>query len=500
MTSHTPPAQLIGAAVALQRAGRVAEAIGAYEHILARWPRLPDCWYNLGVLLRQARHFDAALAAYQKALELGISQPEEVHLNRGVIYADHLVRHDAAERELKLAMACNPRYIPALLNFANLCEDLGRRDEAQQGLESVLALEPTRFEALARLAQLQPAGRDNATIIQRLRTALADPRANSADRAALGFALGRLLDAAADYPAAFAAYSAANRDSRASAPPPGVRYDHRAAERYVDEVIAHSAAIPLGTARTQGAPQPIFICGMFRSGSTLTEQLITRHAGVAAGGELDLLNHLVATEFGAFPAALAELPAGRLESMATRYRAELAQRFGHAKYVTDKRPDNYVYIGLIKALFPTARIVHTTRAPLDNCLSIFFLHLDHSMRYALELADIGHHYRQYRRLMAHWKGLYPDDIYDFDYDEFVRDPAPCAARLFDFLGLTWREEFLAPPGARTAIKTASVWQVREPIYQHSSGRARHYAAQLAELRTALGDVLPNDARSGAIAR
>ena len=170
MPSHSPPAQLIGAAVALQRAGRIAEAITAYQQLLARWPRLADCWYNLGVLLRQARRFEAALDAYQKALDLGVRQPEEVHLNRGVIYADHLARPDAAEHELQLALARNPGYLPALFNYANLCEDLGRREQAQAALERLLAIEPAQFEALARYAQLQPLAADNAAIIQRSTT------------------------------------------------------------------------------------------------------------------------------------------------------------------------------------------------------------------------------------------------------------------------------------------------------------------------------------------
>ena len=499
MPSHSPPAQLIGAAVALQRAGRIAEAITAYQQLLARWPRLADCWYNLGVLLRQARRFEAALDAYQKALDLGVRQPEEVHLNRGVIYADHLARPDAAEHELQLALARNPGYLPALFNYANLCEDLGRREQAQAALERLLAIEPAQFEALARYAQLQPLAADNAAIIQRLRAALNDARASAADRAALGFALGRLLDGAQSYPAAFAAYAAANRDSRASAPP-GFAYDRAQAERFIDDVIAHGAPYAPDIAVAHDRPQPIFVCGMFRSGSTLSEQLIARHPGVAAGGELDLLNHLVATELGAYPSALAALPAGRLQAMASRYREELHRRFPQADCVTDKRPDNFIYIGLIRALFPGARIVHTTREPLDNCLSVYFLHLDHSMSYALDLADIGHHYRQYRRLMRHWKALYPHDIYDFDYDEFVRSPAASATRLYEFLGLEWRDEFLEPPTAASAIRTASVWQVRERVYQRSSGRARHYASELAPLRAALGDVLPNDARSGAIGR
>jgi Sulfotransferase family len=168
----------------------------------------------------------------------------------------------------------------------------------------------------------------------------------------------------------------------------------------------------------------------------------------------------------------------------------VATLFPGVAYGTDKRPDNFLYIGLIKSLFPAARIIHTTRDPLDNCLSVYFLHLDHGMGYALDLGDIAHYYAQYRRLMAHWKALYPDDILDFDYDRFVGEPRPSVQGLLSFCGLDWHEDCMHFQRARNAVKTASVWQVREPLYQRSSGRWRHYERHLAELKEGLRDLAP----------
>jgi hypothetical protein len=165
----------------------------------------------------------------------------------------------------------------------------------------------------------------------------------------------------------------------------------------------------------------------------------------------------------------------------------LARLARGAQRVTDKRPDNFLHIGLIKRLFPNARIVHTTRSPLDNALSIFFLHLDQSMGYALDLGDIGHYYRQYRRLMAHWKSRYGADILDFDYDGFVREPRPAVERLLDFCGLEWEDGCMAFERVSNSVRTASVWQVRQPLYRHSSGRWQHYAQHLGPLRETLGD-------------
>ena len=145
----------VRAALQLDRDGHVTEAIAAYEQILAVSPALPDVWYNLAVLQRKTRQLTAALGSYQQALARGVTRPEEVHLNCGVIYTDFLGQHAAAELELQAALAINPVYVPALFNLANLCEDLGRRDEACALFGRILTIEP-HFEALARLANLQP--------------------------------------------------------------------------------------------------------------------------------------------------------------------------------------------------------------------------------------------------------------------------------------------------------------------------------------------------------
>jgi hypothetical protein len=255
-------------------------------------------------------------------------------------------------------------------------------------------------------------------------------------------------------------------------------YDRRAHERLIDELIASFRPGQPAAASLPQSDRPVFICGMFRSGSTLAEQILAAHSGVAAGGELAFLPSLVRTELAPFPATMANMTSAQLEQLAARYLDMLARLFPRGERITDKRPDNFLYIGLIKRLFPDARIVHTVRDALDNCLSIYFLHLDHGMSYALDLADIAHYYVQYRRLMAHWKSLYGADIFDLDYDALVREPRPAIERLTQFCGLEW----LSFEQTARAVKTASVWQVRERLYQRSSGRWRNYAAHLAPVQ------------------
>ena len=482
---------LVRNAQMLQRLGRVPEAVEAYTRILDRWPDLADCWYNLAVLQKSQRRLEEALDSYQKALDHNVASPEEVHLNRGVIYSDFLRRPAEAEQELNRALALNPNYVPALLNLANLNEDLGRRPQANALYRKILSLDPRCHEALARYANLQPASSADEQLLDQLHSAVR-LAASLAERASLGFALGRLLDGKARYPAAFEAYTAANAASRASTVPGTAIYDRRRQEELVDLLI-RSTPVRSSTATADSntdSPQPIFICGLFRSGSTLTEQLLAGHDGLIAGGELDLLPRL-AGSISPFPQALASLEAKQLAGLAARYLEELRKLFPGARYVTDKRLDNFLLIGFIKGLFPRARIVHTTRDSLDNCLSIFFLHLDQRMSYALDLLDIGHYYRQYRRIMDHWRNCFPEDIFEMSYDLFVREPSVQARKLFDFLGLQWNERYLSLPGSGArAVKTASVWQVRESIYTRSSGRAMHYRTELAELREYLSDLLP----------
>jgi hypothetical protein len=303
----------------------------------------------------------------------------------------------------------------------------------------------------------------------------------------LGFALGAALDSCGAYDAAFDAYAEANRLSRALGGPRAV-YDPAAHESFVDRIIATFTADRVAALRTTSEASPVFVCGMFRSGSTLTEQILAAHPRVTPGGELELLPRMVATELSPFPERMPRVKAADMERLAAAYAGTVSRLFPEAELVTDKRPDNFLYVGLIKILFPKARIVHTRRQPLDNCLSVYFLHLNPEMSYALDLVDAGHYLRQERRLMAHWASLFGPDILDFSYDALVRDPEPSAARLLEFCGLEWSDACLRFHQLDNAVRTASVWQVRQPLHQRSSERWRNYERRLGPLREALAGV------------
>ncbi|MGE0532121.1 MAG: sulfotransferase [Hyphomonadaceae bacterium] len=477
MPSQQTLSDLAAQAAALREGGRYAEAADYYQRLLSAAPGFATGWYNLGFCLRRCGRFEQALQAYQTAIESGVAEPEEAHLNRSVILMDHLRREAEAEQELLKALACNSAYVPALLNLANLAEDRGRREQAAARYEQLLEVAPDCWQAWARYARLRAASGDT-TCTASLRAGLARGDINADDRASLGFALGDVLDRAGDYDEAFAAFSTANAIASNAA---GVPYDRGAEEALVQSIID---AFPAPAHDSAGAPSrdlawsPIFICGMFRSGSTLAEQVLAGHPRLTAGGELGLIPRLANSILAPFPEPVAGMQTSAFSEFASAYESAVRRTFPQLDLLTDKRPENFLFLGLIKRMFPGAKIVHSKRNPLDNVLSIYFLQLDETMRYASDLSNITHHYRLYRRLMAHWERLFPSDILDFDYDAFVDDPAHEARRLTDFLGLEWNDACLSFHERANLVKTASVWQVREPLYRRSSGRWRNYQSHL----------------------
>ncbi|MDQ3040232.1 MAG: sulfotransferase [Pseudomonadota bacterium] len=489
--------QLLRQAAILHAQGRRLEAIAIFRQVLADQPGSSEGWYELGYLFKAEGLFDEALHAYGEALALGIRRPEEVHLNRAVIYSDHLRRDGEAQVELEAALAIAPSFVPALLNRGNLHEERGEREQAVGCYDQVLAgagskddpFRDLRFEALARIAKLRPPESFEDPLIRRLQDAIAEPTGHVV-RANLLFALGHILERLERFDLAFDAFAKANRWLLRQS---GGAYQRANTTRLVDALIAtfHSRGKDQLESPVADGSSPLFICGMFRSGSTLAEQVLAAHPKVTAGGEVDWLRQLATGRLAPFPDSMAIPDNARDAALADEYRAHLTKLFPvglDQTYITDKRPDNFLLIGMIKRLFPDAKIVHSCRNPMDIGLSVFQQHLELRVTgYASDLGDIGHYYGEYRRLMAHWHSLYPGSIFDFDYDAFVREPRPALERLLDFLGLEWDDRCLRFHQLGNTVKTASYWQVRQPLSTRASGRWRNYAAQLGPLRRALQD-------------
>jgi hypothetical protein len=466
------------------REGRGAEAAQLFEQLTELQPNDANHWYNLGYSRRMARQYEAALDAYAQALARGVSGAEDVHINRAVILGEYLHRSEDAASELRAAVEANPNAVPAWLNLGNLYDDLGDSAAAREAYRNALKAAPGNGRAIARMAAIDIHEGDPGRAIATLREGLGRGSVRPDDSAEMQFALGNALDAAGEFTAAFQAISEANRIG-ASIRPPNMRYDPRAQEQLVNALIAMP---PLqGAGDFPAERSPIFICGMFRSGSTLVEQLLARHPQVTAGGELEFIPAMVAEDLRPYPRALVEASSRRLRILRDKYLDQLRLLYPQAERITDKRPDNFLHVGLIKALFPEARIVHTLRNPLDNFLSVFFLYFADTIRYSERLDDIVHYYAQYRRLMDHWRAQFGRDIHDADYDALVAEPRPELERLLAFCGLEWSDACLAV-GPDKAVRTASNWQVRKPLHTKSSGRWRNYERELDPVRQRLIDL------------
>ena len=447
--------------------------IRRHEERLARDPNDAVGHFNLALLYKQAMRYDDAAAAYQRAIELGIDDVQEVYSNLGVLYSD-MRRPERARDMFEKSLAIAPRYIPALFNLAGLLEEQGERSRAIELFERILAIDPHYWDALSRLANARRIERHDDPLFAALKSAVAATGDEPQSREGLLFALGKALDDVGDYDAAFDAYRQANELGRRLRG----RYDPGRAERGIASMLARFDEYWLSQAETTCEESPIFICGMYRSGSTLVEQILAAHGAVQMGGELDVLPALLAERLQPFPQRLADVTPGELSAVADEYLSTLRQLFPDASHVTDKRPDNVLHLAVIRAMFPAARIVLTRRELRDNCLSVWFQQLGAPLSYATDLADTAHYYRLQERLLERWHALFGENIFTVDYDELVSDPEPLLRALLEFLGLPWDEASLEFQRSRSQVKTASLWQVREPLHTRSSGRWQNYQTHI----------------------
>ena len=247
---------------------------------------------------------------------------------------------------------------------------------------------------------------------------------------------------------------------------------------------------------------PVFIVGMPRSGTTLIEQVLASHPRVFGAGELDQISHLVnaisAEISGAppYPDSAADLDALTACRLGESYVSYIGRLSDGSDRVTDKMPGNFMHLGFIALLLPGARIIHSKRSPIDTCLSCYFQHFTQPMPFAGDLTNLGTYYQGYERIMTHWRNVLPLPMLEVDYEEMVGDHETMCRRIVEFSGLEWDEACLQFHKTERTVKTASTWQVRQPLYTTSVARWRHYEAFLGPLKKALGESPPKG-RAGA---
>jgi hypothetical protein len=235
---------------------------------------------------------------------------------------------------------------------------------------------------------------------------------------------------------------------------------------------------------------PIFILGMPRSGTSLVEQILASHPDVFGAGELNDLSVLTQNISSAespsnFPAGIIDLDSGALDDLGKRYVERIRKHSVTSKYISDKMPQNFLYIGLIRVILPNAKIINCTRDPMDNCLSLFKNYFNTAQYYSYDLTELGQYYNLYLNLMQHWRDTLAGFVYDLSYEQLVTDQENQSRQLLDYCHLPWDDACLDFHKTRRIVKTASNAQVRRPIYKDSVQLWKRYEKQLEPLRVAI---------------
>ena len=499
---------------ALLSAGRMQEAIEPFAAALRLDPRNESAHRWLGHIFDSLGHKTKAIANFQAAVKL---KPNffAVQARLGELYLGLGLRAELAAAFRAAAAATSDLAMAQILE-ARALESSGAFEAALAAMRSIAVAHPDcamahailggmlgqsghSTEAAAhydRAAELSPtmigpwAGAavnrrftaDDGPLIARMNAALARTDLALPVRQALYFALGKAHDDLGDYEAAMRNFEAGNR-IRAQRPPPDL--DRLA--RHVDRLIRET---PPGYRARQSDPgvedaTPVLIVGMPRCGSTLLEQILSSHPEVAAGGELEFwgLRDTPREDLWSLTST-----AEATRRLASDYLSTLRIYGPDAKRVTDKALGNFIRLGLIHRVFPNATFVHCRRNPIDTALSIFTTNFDTHLAFGSDRGDIVFHYRQYQRMMAHWReALPPDRFIEVDYEALVADPEPQVRRLISACGLDWNDACLEPHRNTGKIATASFWQARQPIYRTSVERWRRYEPWLGGLRQLAAD-------------
>jgi tetratricopeptide (TPR) repeat protein len=473
--------------------GRVLQMVERYEDATATLlrahalkPKSVDAPLLLGQVLSTKHQGEEAIRWYERAAALA-PQSIEPLIGTGIAYLD-MNRFEDALRFFEKALEREPGNARVHFNIGLGLQRQGRFEEAMRAHEKAIELDPACAPAHFHLAlsRKHDSVDDKVRAIER---ALAIPGLDEEQKAGLHFALAKAYDDIGDYDAAFGQYRAGNEIRKAR-----VIFKPEDFALYVDRVIASFPKLLFERLGPIGSPSalPAFVLGMPRSGTTLVEQILSSHPDVFGAGELDYMRQVslalppaLGTE-RPFPECVALLDRATAQRLAEEHVARLQALAPAALRVTDKLPNNFQRLGLIALLFPNARIFHCRRDPIDTCLSCYFQEFAHGQPYSFDLRHLGLFYRDYERLMAHWRVVLPAAPLEVPYEALVANQESWSRRLVAHMGLPWDERCLAFHRIERQVHTASFWQVRQPIYASSIGRWRHYAKHLGPLIDALG--------------
>lgn len=487
-------AELINRGVKLHKAGKLDQAAVLYRQVLARDPDHVNGNQLLGMVAKQQGDLKTAVTLMEKALSRKPDYPE-VQYNLANTYWE-LEEVDKALVCYNRSLEGNPGHENALINKGRALQQMGRSREAAHCLRQAIRFNPDSGKAWENLS-LNAEDPLTDTELEQLRAVLGrmDPRAGAARY--LHFALGNAWRARRNNDMAFVHYAAGNHLASLGHPLPTTEYQERAFDNITDRFDASRLSALRGGGNA--GERPIFVLGMPRSGTTLVEQILVSHPRVMAGGERHDLQRTIEAyrarrnPGAVFPEWVTDLEKGELTHMGQGYLDRLPKpaRPGQDR-ITDKMMANYRYIGLIHLALPKAKIIHVRRSPADNCLSCFLQNFTNGHHYSFDQFRLGLYYRAYHRLMANWRNILPETAFlDVRYEDVVAEPAAQVERLLAYCGLGFDEACLRFFETDRTVRTASMNQVRQPIYKKAVARWRRYAPFLGPLFTALGDLAPD---------
>jgi tetratricopeptide (TPR) repeat protein len=497
---------------------RLPEAEDLLRQALAARPDSPEARNNFGNLMLQLGKPQEAVASFQMAIAKR-PQEAEFHVNLGNALLALKQLAPAAER-YEAALRLRPDHSLARRRLAEVLLEIDRLPEALEhiaALEAVLRDDPQFMHVKGRALQEQGALEEAKGLfaaaldrnpgfpaawldlallaglteaqLTRLEALAAAPQLAASERALLEFAQGKAHDDLGRHEEAFAHLTAGNRLKRSL-----VAYDEaKRADRQQRLLQAFTPSL-LENRAGQGCDSelPIFILGFPRSGTTLVEQILSRHPAVHTGGERTYIGEIASglampgNPQLRFPECLAQIPARQLRRSGEAYVGRLQALAPGSPHITDKSTVNFLFAGFIHLILPKARMLHVRRDARDTCFSCYATYFRGDLDFSYDLGELGREYRQYFELMDFWRGLLPPGrILDIDYETLVEDLEGQSRRMLDHCGLAWDARCLDFHRSERVVRTASLAQVRKPIYRSSLGRWRHYEKHLGPLFEAL---------------
>ncbi len=453
--------------VALAAQGRIADAVPHYERALVLDPGHAGIHYNLGIALAAQGRIAEAAAHYRHAFALNANYAE-AHNNLGNLLEaqDNSVE---AMAHYERAIAINPRHAEAHNNLGNICREHGQFDDALAHYGRAIAIAPANAEAHFHRAEIRAFHPGDTSLVAL--EAMAGRDDLPANKAMfIHFALAKALEDCGDFGRAFEHLRKGNTIKRRQ-----IHYDEPAVIRNFRRIAGErfQAVEP----RREGDPSsvPIFVLGMPRSGSTLIEQILASHPQIQGAGERPAVWDTGAPhDARTYLAGLPALGKGKVR-------------------IVDKLPENFLRIGLIRAILPNARIIHTMRDPIDTCVSCYSKLFTSGQHFSYDLGELGRYYRRYRDLMTHWRSVVPPGVMlDVAYEDLVDDLEGQARRMIDYCGLPWDDRCLSFHRTIRPVKTASAVQVRQPLFRSSLQRWRKYEDGLGPLLEELEDLTAED--------